>query len=125
MQLFEHPDVAGEIEFPPFQPMRCAARFGVMVIVVAFANRTETNPEVVFAFIRRLEGAIAELLHVADRVHRPGAIVDDQNRHVETPEHPGEPKSGEEDAGDGEMREHVERGIFPKFAIQILRTSAA
>ena len=42
--------------------MRGAARLGVMIVVITFAERAEADPEIVLALVGRLESAIAELL---------------------------------------------------------------
>src|SRR6478672_5209558 len=94
-----------------------AARFGVMIVMITFAERAEAHPEVVLALVRSFEAAIAELFHVADRVHRPGPIIGNRHWHIETPEQTGTPEREPEDGGDDEMREDIEHVCFPKLAI--------
>ena len=118
MQLFQTPDaIASEVELPPPQPMRGATRSGVMVIVIAFPESAEPDPEVIFAFVGGVEAAIAKLLHVADGINCPGAVISDQDRDVETPEQAGQPEGEKKHCRNREMREDIEGGVFPEFAV--------
>src|SRR5207247_1257480 len=81
--LLERPDkVAGQIKLPPAQAVSGAPRLGMMIIMIAFAERAETDPEIILALIRGVEAAITEPRHVTDRVYRPGEIIDNKHRNV-------------------------------------------
>ena len=74
--LFEEEDnVAGKIELPPFQTVGRATRFRVVIVMVTLAKGAEPDPEIILAVIVRLEATVAKRRHVADRVDRPGEIV--------------------------------------------------
>src|SRR5262245_13096298 len=90
---------------------------GVVVVMVAFPKRREPNPEIILALVRRLEGAIAKLFHVADGIHRPGKIVGDQDRDIEAPEKATQPEKGEKRRGDEQMRDNIKSRSFPKPAV--------
>src|SRR5205823_9439228 len=85
--FFERPDdITGQIKFPPAQAVRGATRLRVMIVVVALTESAEPDPEIIFAVIGGVEIPVTERRHVTDRVHRPGEIVNDEHRNVETPE---------------------------------------
>ena len=54
---------------------------------------------------------------MADRVHCPSAVVDDQHRHVEAPKHAREAEGEVEQRREREVREDIEPGSFPGFAV--------
>src|ERR1700682_3603134 len=97
--------------------MRRATRLRVVIVVVALAEGAEPNPEIVLAVIGRLETSVAEGRHVADRVDRPGEIVNHEHRHIEAPEQT-DPAQGEiQKRGYAKMWQHIEIGAFPEAAV--------
>src|SRR5437773_6855337 len=97
--------------------MRCATWFRVVIVVVALAKGAETNPEIVLAVIVRLEAAVAERRHMADRVDGPGEIINHQHWHIETPEQTGPAQRKIEKRSHAQMWQHIEIGAFPKSAV--------
>lgn len=115
---FHRPDdITGQIELPPFQAMRGAARLGVVIVVVTLAKSSETNPKIVFAVICRVIAPIPERRHVTDRIHRPGEIVNHQHRDVEAPEKTRAAQRQIKSSRHEEVRNDVEIGALPKPAV--------
>ena len=104
-KFLENPDdVAGHVEFPPAQSMRGAAGLGMMVIVVSLAKTGDAYPKIIPATIGCFESSITERRHVADRIDRPGDIIDHQHRHIEAPKHSRQTEREVECASDSEVR---------------------
>src|SRR5205085_2127400 len=116
--FFERPnDVAGEVEFPPSQTMGGTTRLGVMIVMVAFAEGAEANPEIIFAVIGRFETAIPKGGHVADGIDGPGEIVNHEHRHVETPKQTHSAEGEIQKRGHAKMRQNIQIRPFPKPAV--------
>ena len=104
-KLFEHPnDIARQIKFPPTQSMSGAAGLGMMVIVVSLAKTGDAYPKIIPATIGCCESSITERRHVADRIDRPGDIIDHQHRHIEAPKHSRQTEREVECGSDSEVR---------------------
>src|SRR4051812_39336004 len=117
MALLEEPDhVAGDVKLPPAETVRGAARLRVVIVVIAFAQSGEADPEVVLAVIGRLKAPITECRHVADRVYRPRHIIEEEHRNVETPKQTSEAKGKVQNSREREMRNDVEIGTLPQVA---------
>jgi len=97
--------------------MRGAAGLGMMVIVIAFTECADADPEIVSTLVGGVETAIPKLRHVADGIHGPGHIVHDQHRHVETPEHAHDAERQPKCDRDHKMREHVDPRALEQAAI--------
>src|SRR6478672_9737516 len=118
MELFQGPNaIASEIKFPPLQSMSRATRLGVMIIVIALAECAEAHPKVVLAFVGGVERAIAKLLHVTDRVDRPGPVVGDRDRNIEAPEQATETEEPKESRRHYQVRDDVDGRVFPQLAV--------
>src|ERR1700675_3994954 len=97
--------------------MRCATRFRVVIVVVALTEGAEPNPEIILAVIGRLEAAVAERRHMADRVGRPGEIVNHEHWHIETPEQTDSAQGEIQKRGHAKMWQYIEIGAFPEAAV--------
>src|SRR6266480_688768 len=89
----------------------------MMIIMIALAEPKDADPKIVSAMIGGVEAAVTESGHVADRVDRPGDIVDYQHRHVEAPKHAGDSKGPIKCNRDKKMRQHVDPRTLEQSAI--------
>src|SRR6267143_4994781 len=88
-----------------------------MVVVISLAESKNADQIIVSALIAGFKAAISESRHVADRIDRPGNVVDEKHWHIKAPQHPRNTESKEESGGDEKMRDDVESGVFPQTAI--------
>ena len=71
------------------------------------AESAEANPEIVLAVIGRFEAAVTERRHMANRVDRPGEIINHEHRHIETPEQPDTPEGEIEKRSHAKVWQHI------------------
>jgi hypothetical protein len=120
-ESFQGPDDAGgDVDLAGSPAVAGAGGVGVVQVVPRLAHRQDRQRPEVRGFALRGEGAIAD--HVADRVDRPGDVVQDRDAHESGPEQRGErtpPGHGDQaaeqrhcgQAGPGEQREQpTDRG---------------
>src|SRR6266404_3183277 len=88
-----------------------------MVVVISLAESKNADQIIVSTLIAGFKTAISESRHVADRIDRPGNVVNEKHWHIKAPQHPGKTESKEEGGGDKKMRDDVERGVFPQATI--------
>src|SRR5689334_25189453 len=90
---------------------------GVVIIMITFTERADPDPEIILALIGSFKGPITELLHVADGVDRPGAVIGDQDRDIETPKKAAKPEKNKKRKCDEQVWDHIETGSFPQTAV--------
>ena len=100
----DHP---GGVDLPPPQAVVSRPRERVMVVVPGLSEREHGEPCDVRRLVLDVEPAPAE--EVADRVHRPGDVVNEEDPHEaapDVPEHrPAQREAVEDEAGDCRDRE--------------------
>ena len=79
----------------------------MMIVVVTLAKPDDADQIVVSAVVGGVKAAISKSRHVADRIDRPSDVVNQEHRHVDAPQHPGETESEEKNRGHRQMRQHV------------------
>ena len=72
------------VELPALEPVLGRAREGVVVVVPGLAHRRQGDPPHVGRLVLDLEPALAEV--VADRVDRPGHVVQEEGPHEAAPD---------------------------------------
>ena len=76
--------VVGEIDFPPVEALAGAAHVAVVVVVPAFAQGDEGEPEVVAALVGGFEALIAP--DVGEAVDEEGAVQEEDGADKEAPD---------------------------------------
>jgi len=92
-------------------------RLRMMIVMISLAESKNADPEIVSAMIGRIEAAISEPGHMADRIDRPSHVIDHQHRHVEAPKHSGQSKCEVERQRQSKMRQDVEPGALAQPAV--------
>src|SRR6266545_6499318 len=89
----------------------------MVIVMIPLAEPENADPKIVSAMIGCIEAAITELAHVADRVDRPGHIINHQHRHIEAPKHSGQTKGEIQGQRQSKMRQDIEQGVLPEAAV--------